>query len=225
MAGTATNIIQGSAEIFLATAVGSVVALPTWANTASARTGGAGWTSVGFTSEGLDLNVEPDYLDVEVDQLLDSAALFKTGQRLTVATSFTEATLENLGFVLGQPASDVQAWEVGAPAINDDITDAGTALSAAGDYKTLAVKGGSLGSAPLVRSFYAVGPGPRGADTATKFGERIYYMPRVISQESITVAVKRNEASQFPVTFRCLPDSAAPAGQEYGKVVDRLYGT
>jgi hypothetical protein len=226
MAGTKNNIIMGGAEIFLAPQPSGVpVAVPNWVSTASAAVGGGTWVSVGYTSEGLDLSVEPEYLDVEVDQLLDSAALFKSGQKLTISTSFTEATLDNLAFVLGQPDTDIAKYSAGATVANDDITDADAAMSAAGDYRVLTVKGGSLGSAPLIRSFYAVGPSPRGANTATKTAERVYYMPNVISQESVTVAVKRNEASQYPVTFRCLPDSGAAAGQEYGKVVDRLYGT
>lgn len=233
MAGTNTNIIMGGAEIFLSplnTTTGGANALPDWASSASATVGGTAaatgsqaWVSVGYTSEGLDINVEPEYLDVEVDQLLDSAALFKSGQKITLSTSFTEATLDNLAFVLGQPASDIAKYSAGATPANDDITDAGAAMDAAGDYRTLTVKGGSLGAAPLIRSFYAVGPSPRGNNTSTLKAERVYYMPFVISQEAVTVAVKRNEASKFPVTFRCLPDAGATAGQEYGKVVDRLY--
>jgi UDP-N-acetylglucosamine:LPS N-acetylglucosamine transferase len=165
---------------------------------------GTAYASVGYTSEGLDITVTPEYLDVEVDQVLDSAALFKTSQTMTVATSFTEATLENLAFVLGQPTSTVTG-----------------AYTAADDAKVLTITGGSLGAEPLERSFLAVGPGPRTANTAGLKVERLYYAPRVLSVESVSVAVKRNEATVFPVTFRCMPDSNG----DYGKVVDRIYGS
>jgi hypothetical protein len=97
---------------------------------------------------------------------------------------------------------------------------------ASGDVRTITIDGGALGSAPEERSFMAVGPSVRdvGTASATEFTERVYYAPRVISVESVAVAVKRNEATMFPVTFRCLPDSAS-TGAEYGKVIDRLYGT
>jgi hypothetical protein len=208
MAQNVDNIIQGAAEIYLAPKGTAQPAYP--GSTADSQKTSLGtFASVGYTSEGLDITFEPDYLDVEVDTLLDSAALFKTRQRVTIATSFTEATLENLAFVLGQKTSTVSG-----------------AQAAAGDVKSITIDGGSLGSAPEERAFLAIGPGPRdvGAGAGTSQAvERIYYAPRVISVESVSVAVKRNEATMFPVTFRCLPDSGA-SGAEYGKVVDRLYG-
>lgn len=209
MATTVDNIIQGAAKIFMAP---KGEAQPSGvANGVSYSTIAGNWTDVGFTSEGLDLTIEPDYLDVEVDQLLDSAALFKTSQRVTLATSFTESTLANLEFVIGQTGTVADVS--GAPSV-------GTA----GAIRALKVSGGSLGSAPLERAFFAVGPGPRVGTTTTKLSERLYYVPRVISSETVTTGVKRNEASMFPVTFRCLPDSTQ-VDKEYGVVVDRLYGT
>lgn len=214
MATEVKNIIQGAAEIYLADGTTANKAYPTLGAGVSAASTGAGgavadaattWTSVGYTSEGLDITVTPEYLDVEVDQVLDSAALFKTSQTMTIATSFTEATLDNLAFVIGQAAGTV----------------VGSAYAAGDDQKVLTITGGSLGSTPLERAFLAVGPGPRTAPTGTLFTERLYYAPRVISVESVSTGVKRNEATMFPVTFRCLPDSSG----NYGKVVDRLYGT
>lgn len=215
MAQEVKNIIAGAAQVFLSdlnSSTGKPNALPAFATNASAVGGGTGagtggtlWENVGFTSEGLDLSFEPEYLDVEVDQLLDSAALFKTSQKVTIATSFTEASLKNLAFVLGQPSSTYT-----------------TAADAAGEYNTLTIKGGELGDAPLVKSFYAVGPSPRTA-TGNLKTERVYYHPRVISIESVSTGVKRNEVTMFPVTFRCLPDSDA-TDAEYGSVIDRLYG-
>lgn len=199
----AKNIIQGGATIFLGTTENTIIAFPATANNASAATAPAGFSEVGYTSEGLDISIEPDYLDVEVDQLLDSAALFKTMQKVSISTSFTEATLNNLAFVLGQK----------------DSTISGSAPSAAGDTRNLTIQGGSLGSAPVERSFLAVGVAPRQAGSIN--AERVYYVPRVISVETVTTAVKRNEASTFPVTFRALPGTTV--GEEYGKIVDRHY--
>jgi stage V sporulation protein SpoVS len=207
MAQNVDNIIQGAAEIYLAPAPKTAISAA--GAGVSQKTVLGTFVSVGYTGEGLDITFEPDYLDVEVDTLLDSAALFKTKQKVTIATSFAEATLENLAFVLGQKASTVAG-----------------AQAAAGDTKAITIDGGALGSGPEERSFLAVGPSVRdiGTVSATEFTERVYYAPRVISVESVSVAVKRNEATMFPVTFRCLPDSTS-VGSEYGKVIDRLYGT
>ena len=40
------------------------------------------WTHVGYTSEGVDFSFEPDFGEVQVDQLLDVAKIFKQGQKL-----------------------------------------------------------------------------------------------------------------------------------------------
>ena len=61
----------------------------------------ASWFHMGYTMEGVTLNIEPTYNEVMVDQLLDVARLFKTSQSVTVATSLTEATLENLYVAIG----------------------------------------------------------------------------------------------------------------------------
>jgi len=210
MALTTENIIQGAAQIYLgkkgapfptSNVAGSSMTASTNMGAAPNSTTDE-YANVGYTSEGLDVSFEPDYLDVEVDQILDSAALFKTSQRVTISTSFTEATLANLAFVLGQGTG----------------TFTTNALTADGNSNVLKIEGGSLGAEPLERAFFAVGPGPR---DATLKAERLYYHPRVISVEAVSTGVKRSEATMFPVTFRCLPGSTA--GAEYGKVVDRLY--
>ena len=220
MAGNTRNIIQGGAKVYLGPQGTAFPSLDT--NPDSANTQVGSFVDVGHTSEGLDITVEPDYLDVEVDLLLDSAALFKTSQRVTIATSFTEATLENFAFVIGQPDTSVETYDKLA------AVDAAAPMTTAGDYKELTIDGGALGDEPEERAFLAVGPAPR-QDTSgahTDAQERLYYAPRVISTESVATGVKRNEVTMFPVTFRCLPDSEnQPAGQEYGRIVDRLYGT
>lgn len=219
MAGNVKNILQGGAKVYLGPAGTAAPAAP--AATASQTTSVGSFVDVGHTSEGLDITFEPDYLDVEVDLLLDSAALFKTSQRLTIVTSFTEATLENFAFVIGQPDSSIAEF------VAAGTNQTGTHGDTAGDYKTLTIDGGSLGDEPEERAFLAIGPAPRQDRTVNYVSnqERIYYAPRVISTETVSTGVKRNEVTMFPVTFRCLPDTTQTAGQEYGKIVDRLYGT
>ncbi len=47
------------------------------------------WKDVGFTSEGLEVMYEPTYGEVEVDQQLDVAKLFKSSQRVMLRTTLT----------------------------------------------------------------------------------------------------------------------------------------
>jgi hypothetical protein len=198
------NIIIGAAAVYLSaedsTEWTSAPALPTVAGTASmvpALDGSADWRHTGFTSEGVEVSYEPDYGEVEVDQLLDSAKLFKQSMRVTVNTTFSEATLENLLVVWGQQ--------------NTTYTSGAT-------EETLAIAAGALGDEPTERSVAFVGPAPR-ADAGTK-RERVYHVRRALSIESSSHSLRRNEATVFPVSFRLLPDPSF-SGQEYGVIRDR----
>jgi hypothetical protein len=172
---------------------------------------------VGFTSEGFDLSFEPEFNDVEVDQLLDSAILFKTKQKVSAKTSLTEATLVNLARAIGQKDNeDVVANNPGV--VVGGSTTPGT-WEEIGDSKTLGITGGSLGSFPQEKSLIAVANGPRNL-LATKSTERVFEAYRAISVESVGVAVKRNEVTSFPVSFRCLPGTNG----RYMKIADRVYG-
>jgi hypothetical protein len=176
---------------------------------------------VGFTSEGVDFSFEPDYGEVQVDQLLDVAKIYKQGQKVMVKTTLTEATLENFLVVLGGKSSDLR--------------DETLAATSKGKTRVLDLNGGALGYAPVERSILIVGPGPESLLTGTPntgtgnaVVERIYLGSRALSMETVSVGIKRNEATVFPVTFRLLPsnsevDTAVDGNAIYGKVIDRVY--
>ncbi|AXH67253.1 major tail protein [Streptomyces phage Wofford] len=198
------NIIIGAAAVYLSaedsTEWTNAPSLPTVSGTNSIVPGLDGsddWRHTGFTSEGVEVSYEPDYGEVEVDQLLDSAKLFKQSMRVMVNTTFSEATLENLLVVWGQQ--------------NNTYTTGAT-------EETLAIAAGSLGDEPTERSVAFVGPAPR-ADAGTK-RERIYHVRRALSIEASSHSLRRNEATVFPVSFRLLPDPSF-SGQEYGVIRDR----
>lgn len=180
------------------------------------NTNSAKFDHVGFTSEGVDLSFEPDYGEVQVDQLLDVAKIYKQGQKVMIKTTLTEATLENFLVVLGGKDSDLQTTSVHA--------------SSQGKTQILDLNGGALGYAPVERSILIVGPGPESLLTTSPNGglfvERLYLGSRALSMETVSVGVKRNEATVFPVTFRLLPSNSATAADGnaiYGKVIDRVY--
>lgn len=167
------------------------------------------WTSVGYTSEGVDLSFEPEYGEIQVDQLLDVARIFKQGQRVMLNTSFTEGTLENLLIAIGGKASDLEE-------------------SAVSGVRQMDINGGALGYTPVERSVLVVGPAPEQliVGQANKLAERIYIGYRALSMDTVGVGIKRDAATVFPVSFRLLPSSAETAADgnaTYGKVIDRVY--
>ncbi|NBR24789.1 MAG: hypothetical protein EBU08_13665 [Micrococcales bacterium] len=172
------------------------------------------FTHVGYTSEGVTFDFSPDYGEVQVDQLLDVAKIFKQGQTVMVKTTFTEATLENFLVTLGGDSTDLSS----------------TSSSGSGTIRSLTLNGGSLGYSPIERSLLVVGPAPDAIRPATaQKAERLYVGYRAVSMETVSIGIKRNEATVFPVTFRLLPSDTyrgvASSGAEatYGKIIDRVY--
>ena len=216
MALTKKNIIVGAARVYLGPSVSDTASLnaskpafvastkysTTMADAdGSTSTGVAtlvtNWKEVGYTQDGLEISTDPSWGEVEVDQLLDSAKIFKDGMTLNISTTFAEATLENLLIAWGQAGN--------------------TKSSVAAFEEEVAIEGGSLGEAPLERGLVAIGNAPEQAGT-NQYGERVYQAYRVLSVESTTFTNSRAEATTIPVTFRALP---ADNGR-YGSVRDRL---
>lgn len=216
MALTKKNIIVGAARVYLGPSTSATanlaaskpafVAGTRYSTTladadGSTNTGVAtlatNWREVGYTQDGLEVATDPSWGEVEVDQLLDSAKIFKDGMSLSISTTFAEATLENLLVAWGQAATTVSS--VGA------------------NENELAIEGGSLGEAPLERGLIAIGNAPEQA-ASNAYGERVYQAYRVLSVEATSIANSRAEATTIPVTFRALP---ADNGR-YGSVRDRL---
>ncbi len=160
-----------------------------------------GYRNVGFTNNGLQITYNPTYDSVTVDQLLDTAKLFKSAMEVMIATEMSEGTLENIAAVFGQAAST--------------LSTTGTGLT---KKDTLGLEAGALGAAPTERQLIAVGQAPTAAATAT---ERVYYARRVLSVQQSQFSLARTTPTTFPVTFRLLPD-ANQSGTEYGLIIDRV---
>ncbi len=164
--------------------------------------------NVGFTMNGLEIQFQPDFGEVQVDQLLDVARLYKQGMQVNLNTAFAEATLENLLVAIAAPDSDLEPDTL----IDDPLDDSGTKASAT----TLNLSSGSIGECPVERGLVAVGPGTGDCDP-DEYVERIYVAFRALSIDSVTVSAKRDEPSMFEVSFRLLPSNNG----SYGKIVDR----
>ena len=203
--GNSTNIIVGAAAMFVADSTLTPGTLESFVGTESFKetlADDASYTNVGYTMNGLELQFQPDFGEVQVDQILDVAKLYKQGMQVNLATAFAEATLENL--LLALAYSDAQL--------------SGTKLSSSG--QTLNLSAGEIGECPVERGIVAVGPGTGDCEDSA-YVERVYTAYRALSIENVTVSAKRDEASMFEVSFRLLPEDTSGS---YGKIVDRAWG-
>jgi len=202
--GTSANIIVGAAALFTFEAGEMTDAdLPTAVDATGYKetlAGDVDFRNVGYTSNGLELQFQPDFGEVSVDQVLDVAKLYKQGMQVNLNTTFAEATLENLLVAIARPQSDASVPVTG-PFTGEDVLN----LSA-----------GELGECPVERGLVAVGPGTGDCEAGSAL-ERIYVAYRALSIESVTVSAKRDEATMFEVSFRLLPNDSG----SYGKIVDR----
>ena len=227
--GNARNILVGASPLFLSTidvndadyianaeagvaisAAAGTVGVPVFASGVSYTTslnavnqtaGLFGYRNVGFTNNGLQITYNPTYDAVTVDQLLDTAKLFKSAMEVMIATEMSEGTLENIATVFGQSDST--------------LSTSGTGVT---KKDVLGLEAGALGAAPTERQLIAVGQAPTATSTTS---ERVYYARRVLSVQQSQFSLARTTPTTFPVTFRLLPD-ASYAGSEYGKIIDRV---
>lgn len=198
--GTSANIIVGAAALFTyEQGELSDVDLPDYVDNVSFRdtlSDSPSFRNVGYTMNGLEVVFQPDFGEVQVDQVLDVAKLYKQGMQVNLNTAFAEATLENLLFAIAGTDSDLT---------NVDGND------------TLNMSAGDIGECPVERGLVAVGPGTGDCAIGDEI-ERVYVAYRALSIESVTVSAKRDEPSMFEVSFRLLPND----GASYGKIVDRI---
>ena len=253
--GDSKNIIVGAAALFIHSEgpvldPGTDAEFPAFEEGKSYKDtlqADAGWTNVGFTQNGMELTITPDFGEVEVDQLLDSAKIYKQGMQVTLSTTFAEATLENLLYAIAASTNDLNGGftdevnglpdsysgirdlpletATGAAVVGaeDPVTGAGATryvTGATNSLDILEINSGELGECPVERAICAVGPGTGDCDVSDEI-ERIYAAFRALSMDAVTISVSRDAASTFDVTFRLLPANNG----SYGRVIDRTYTT
>ena len=231
----AKNILVGASPLYVSTKdstdptyVENLLDVPTGGVSLAPRTSAATTLAasslvrnVGYTNNGLQITYNPTYDSVTVDQLLDTAKLFKSAMEVMIATEMAEGTLTNVLAVFGQGASTLTKDGVKS-------TDAYPTKGASGAEDkdlTLGLEAGALGIQPTERQLFAVGQAPTLAKSASAevnaTTERVYYARRVLSVQQSQFSLARNTPTTFPVTFRLLPD-ANYTGSEYGKIIDRV---
>ena len=215
VSNTGTAAVGSVKPSTLVPAFASGVSYTTTLNNANPNSAGgvtaAAYRNVGYTNNGLQISYQPTYDSVTVDQLLDTAKLFKSAMQVQISTEMAEGTLENILAVFGQKSSTLTEKKGGTP-------EAVLTGLAAEDH--LGLEAGALGAAPTERQLIAVGQAPTSDATET---ERVYYARRVLSVEQSQFSLARTAATTFPVTFRLLPSGESDhVGSEYGKIIDRV---
>lgn len=207
--GSSANIIVGAAALFTYEPTGGATQLTeadlpdvveddSYKDTLQTD---ADFRNVGYTMNGLEIVFQPDFGEVQVDQLLDVARLYKQGMQVNLNTAFAESTLENLLFAIAGKDSDLATAGVGAFAEGNPVME---------------MSAGDIGECPVERGLVAVGPGTGDCEIGEGI-ERIYAAYRALSIENVTVSARRDEPTMFEVSFRLLPNDSA----SYGKIVDR----
>ena len=252
--GNNKNILVGAAALFFHAAgpleekigkagvTGDTV--PEFKETESYRetlTADSAFGNFGYTSDGITISFEPDFGEVQVDQLLDSAKLFKQGMQVSLQTVLSEATLENLVIALANPESSLHR-PYDRSGFVDPVTQEGpddndpngnkdfAGLQKYAEFGTppetytpyldsyIDLPSGDIGECPVERGLVAVGPGTGDCALSDQI-ERVYIAYRALSIENVQVILKRDEETKFDVTFRLLPED----GGSYGKIVDRSF--
>jgi hypothetical protein len=121
--------------------------------------------------------------------------------KVSLKTTFAEATLENLLFAIAGKDGDLA-----------ELTGSGIGANSS----ELLLSAGDIGECPVERGLVAVGPGT-GDCAVGSSKERVYAAYRALSIQNVTVSAKRDAATMFEVDFRLLPNDNAA----YGKIVDR----
>jgi hypothetical protein len=255
--GTNANIIVGAAAFFVTKDSQSLSAItvPGFVGGESYRVtltdrNASTFRNVGYTNNGLEITFAPDFGEVMVDQLLDTAKIFKQGMKVTLKTTLAEGTLENLLLAiagkdvdyqpgLGNLISTVAETTYLSSLTNlsqlttgqlSSITSAAT-LSTVGSLaqvneSVLDINSGDLGDYPVERGIIAVGPG-----LGNKDGFDATSPTTTDQQERVYIAYRA--VSIDSVTVSAKRDSATAfevnfrllpddAGS-YGKIVDRTY--
>lgn len=168
MSVTVANLIAGPGTLY----TGAFGATEPAASAVGTAPASATWTDVGGTQDGVEIEISQDYMELEVDQLVDRVGSRLQKREITVKTNLAEPTLANLGLVLnGGTTSASSGYSVYEPADDTSATQP--------TYKALLFDGWAPGDAKVRRVI----------------------VRKVLSIESVGTAYKKDGQTLFPVTF------------------------
>lgn len=178
--GTLTNVIVGVADLYLAPAN---TPAPSFDTTGLVTPPTTPWDGVGFTEQGVDLEVDLKTNDIDVEEQPTPAAVTLETLDIQVACSFAEDTLQNALYAYGTGKLTVTAPATGQPGT--------TALTLDVTLNTVAV--------------CFIGKNSFGLD-------RLFYVPTLVSTGKVKTSYRRAKSARlYPASFRaiCAPTDIA----------------
>jgi hypothetical protein len=181
MSVTVGNLVQGPATIYIGDYGASE---PT---SATATPASASWTDLGGTSDGATININQEYKELEVDQVIDIPGRRLVKRDMTVKTNLAEPTLQNLVYALNDGTFATGATDnTYTPAFTDSATQP--------TYRALIVHGWAAGS---------------GAGGQSK--RRMVILRRCLSSDNVEFAYKKDDQTVFTVTWSVHYDTSSSA--------------
>lgn len=150
---------------------------------------------IGAITGGLSVAKQTDVYAVEVDNVRAPVKHIPVKETLTIKTTLSEATLENLRIV----------WNIATAQLSTNQTDENGHL-----YNQLVV---GMSTGVVEHTLTATGVAPNGKT-------RVYNTYRAIAVRASEHSYQRQKETLFPVEFDILPDLTRPAGTELGTVTD-----
>lgn len=176
MAATVANLVQGPATLFIGafSLTGAFEPADAAVNTAPAS---SAWTDLGGTTDGCTLNINQEYKELEVDQVIDVAGRRLTKRDMSVKTNLAEPTLANLIYALNDgTAATGTGFSNYTPAFTDSATQP--------TYRALIVWGWAAAA---------------GANNQSK--RRMVILRKVLSTDNVEFAYKKEDQTVFSVTW------------------------
>ena len=170
--GTAYNVISGVGNLYIG-AFGATEPADSAVNTTPAA---SAWTNLGFTNDGVTVNVNQDLLSKTVDQVADIIGRAMTQRDVQVVTNLAEATLENLAYVL----------------------NSGTIATGTG-FKTYDPVYDGSELVPTYRAVLFDGYAPQSSALVNK--KRRFILRKTLSIDNVGVPYKKDAITLYPVTW------------------------
>jgi hypothetical protein len=227
--GDSKNIIVGAASLFIH-APGPITdpgagEMPSFAGGESYRetlstAGMEEWRNVGYTQNGMTLTITPDFGEVEVDQLLDSAKIFKQGMEVMLNTTFAEATLENLLYAIAASTNNLNGG-LDAPDAKTTLPDSysGVRLDSTNEYYHGGLRDGTGTSERKGIDAVDAAADPTGSLT----GQGAQYPPGTVADGMDMLEITAGELGECPVERALCAIGPGTGACEVGDEIERIY--
>jgi hypothetical protein len=192
MGVTSANLVAGPAVVY----TGAFGATEPADSAVATAPSSAAWTDQGGTDGGVKINIDLDYFDLSVDQIVDRVGSRLQKREITVETNLAEATLANL-----------------KTAIN------GGTITASAAYQALDPLNDNSATQPAYTAMIIDGFAPLGTGAASASARRRFIVRKVLNTDAVGMSYEKDKQTFIPVklTAHYVSSAIAPF-----RVVDQL---